>query len=314
MLPLFHGSTAVIANSKEYENVVRGSVIFILAKYLQKYSWTCLERRLLNDGRVLPFLKCAVVSLSVYFVVVIWITKCVSLVRTNESLCAKVLFSIAVVTKVTPLKPCDMIVLTELEKETNLIPSDSRAHNNSRLCRYLTHAHSHIHRVVAAMDSCFSSAWHNRWTPVESFRTRLWPCRGRTAMPCRWALRNGELSRISGWYGCAHGLGLSQAVSWCRYVTCFWVFREKETFFALSLQAKKMKWESQDHVNVDWEIMRNSQFVRLRLVPHFPPGWLSEQNWWARLVKIAARRERQDACHLPRRWRRFLRVLAYFAP
>ena len=33
-----HGCTAVIANSKEYENVVRGSVIFILAKYLQKYS------------------------------------------------------------------------------------------------------------------------------------------------------------------------------------------------------------------------------------------------------------------------------------
>ena len=207
-----------------------------------------------------------------------------------------------------------MIVLTELEKETNLIPSDSRAHTNSRLCRYLTYAHSHIHRVVAAMDSCFSSAWHNRWTPVESFRTRLWPCRGRTAMPCRWALRKGELSRISGWYGCAHGLGLSQAVSWCRYVTCFWVFREKETFFALSLQATKMKWESWDHVNVDWEIMRNSQFVRLRLVPHFPQGWLSERNSWARLVKIAARRERQDACHLPRRWRRFLRVLAYFAP
>ena len=136
MLPLFHGSTAVIANSMEYENVVRGSVIFILAKYLQKYSWTCLERRLLNDGRVLPFLKCAVVSLSVYFVVVIWITKCVSLVRTNESLCAKVLFSIAVVTKVTPLKPCDMIVMTEREKETNLIPSDSRAHTNSRPVSY----------------------------------------------------------------------------------------------------------------------------------------------------------------------------------
>lgn len=245
---------------------------------------------------------------------VIWITKCVSLVRTKESLCGKVLFSIAVVTKVTPLKPCDMIVMTEREKETNLIPSDSRAHTNSRLGRYLTHAHSHIHRVVAAMDSCFSSAWHNRWTPVQSFRTRLWPCRGPTAMPCRWALRKGELSRISGWYGCAHGLGTSQAVGWCRYVTCFWVFREKETFFVLSLQAKKLKWESWDHVNVDWEIMRNSQFVRLRLVPHFPQGWLSERNSWARLVKIAARRERQDACHLPRRWRRFLRVLAYFAP
>lgn len=210
---------------------------------------------------------------------------------------------------------CDMIVLTEREKDTNLIPSDSScAHTNPPLCRYLTHAHSHIHLVVAAMDSCFSSAWHNRWTPVESFRTRLWPCRGPTAMPCRWALRKGELSRIFGWYGCAHGLGISQAVSWCRYVTCFWVFREKETFFALSLQAKKMEWESWDHVNVDWEIMRNSQFVRLRLVPHFPQGWLSERNSWARLVKIAARRERQDACHLPRRWRRFSRVLAYFAP
>ena len=169
---------------------------------------------------------------------VIWITKCVSLVRTNESLCAKVLFSIAVVTKVNPLKPCDMIVLTE--RETNLISSDSScAHTNPPLCRYLTHAHSHIHLVVAAMDSCFSSAWYNRWTPVESFRTRLWPCRGWTAMPCRWALRKGELSRISGWYGYAHGLGISQAMSWCRYVTCFWVFREKETFFALSLHAKK---------------------------------------------------------------------------
>lgn len=90
---------------------------------------------------------------------------------------------------------CDMIVLTEREKETNLIPSDSScAHTNPPLCRYLTHAHSHIHLVVAAMDSCFSSAWHNRWTPVESFRTRLWPCRGPTAMPCRWALRKSELT------------------------------------------------------------------------------------------------------------------------
>ena len=241
----------------------------------QRYFYTCqiftkIFVNLLRTKIIEPFLECAVVSLGVYFVVVIWITKCVSLVRTNESLSAKVLFSIAVVTKVTPLKPCDMIVMTEREKETNLIPSDSRAHTNSRLCRYLTHAHSHIHRVVAAMDSCFSSAWHNRLTPVQNFRTRLWPCRGPTAMPCRWALRKGELSRISGWYGCAHGLGISKAMSWCRYVTCFWVFREKETFFALSLHAKKMKWESRDHVNVDWEIMRNSNCVRLRLVPYFP--------------------------------------------
>ena len=90
---------------------------------------------------------------------------------------------------------CDMIVLTEREKETNLISSDSScAHTNPPLCRYLTHAHSHIHRAVAAVDSCFSSAWHNRWTPVQSFRTRLWPCRGPTAMPCRWALRKSELT------------------------------------------------------------------------------------------------------------------------
>ena len=192
----------------------------------QRYFYTCqiftkIFVNLLRTKIIEPFLECAVVSLGVYFVVVIWITKCVSLVRTNESLCAKVLFGIAVVTKVTPLKPCDMIVMTEREKETN-------------------------------------------------FRTRIWPCRGRTAMPCRWALRKGELSRISGWYGCAHGLGISKAMSWCRYVTCFWVFREKETFFALSLHAKKMKWESRDHVNVDWEIMRNSNCVRLRLVPYFP--------------------------------------------
>ena len=118
------------------------------------------------------------------------------MVRTNESLCAKVLFSIAVVTKVTPLKPCDMIVMTEREKETNLIPSDSRAHTNSRLCRYLTHAHSHIHRVVAAMDSCFSSAWHNRWTPVESSRTRTKFASDKNEMrklrPCKCGLRNYE--------------------------------------------------------------------------------------------------------------------------
>ena len=151
--------TAVITNSKEYENIVPGSVIFILAKYLQKYSWTYAERRL-------ALFCCGHVNYKM------------CIFGSNKWVCVQRYCSTLLWLQRSPPPLLNPHRVWEGDKLT-------RAHQPTAWLVPNACAQPY-EPAVAAMDSFFSSAWHNRWTSVT------------TAMPCPWPLKRAYCSGYPG--------------------------------------------------------------------------------------------------------------------